>query len=504
MRLPGTEPKPNASTNESTAPVTEAPAKSAITIDPIAIIFLILSWWKFLLFCVVVFTGLAYVYAKSAPYIYRAAARIEVFQENRLRDDGRLNEYDKLESEVNRHIIIMSGEIFHKDLIKKLQPEWGSQLTEDEMEVPFKISGLSKSKSMIELTVDSTNPEYALEYLQGIIGSYHRLRQREFTQINENALSGLRNEEAIIQAKLTKVKQEIEAFEIANQVLIAQEREQKQGELVNDLLGRLQSIQVERSILENQYQDIVNADLPTIRATFADNQNMHVRELLLDFGSLETGRQVDQAITASLIGFDSEPQRAMSWEQQEDLLATLQSEYERRLEVFRPTHPEMQKLRKQMEILQVSLDKKLEIAFRRFQAHYQALKRKEESIEKVVADLEGKSNLSAEKKNAYLLLKSREDQLQRKYDLIYQRLLANAGSIDNLSLITIQEPYVLEEPIAPNKIKLLAVGPILGMAFGVFIVLLKGLVIPFIMEFLKQHRGATKRHPAVILSSHSS
>jgi len=499
MRLPGTQPTVEEPKTNAPEPTTKSKLP-AFSFDPIALVALMLSRWRLLALTVILFTLLAYFYAKSAPYVYRAAARVEVFQENRLRDDGRLNEYDKLESEANRHIIIMSGEIFHNDLQAKLRPKWENRLPEDEMEVPFQIKTVSRSKSMIDLYVDSSNREYAMDYLQGILGSYRNHRQNELRQVNENALSGLHFEEMRIQSKLSEVKARIEHFETENQILIAQEREEKHNELLDNLLGRLQSIQVERSILENQYREIIDTDIATIRANLAVNQDSYIREFLLDYASQNQVNIAEQDVQESIFLNDVplSSQTTLSWEQQEDLLATLENEYTKRLEVFRTTHPKMQELQQQMDALRRSLDKKLEIAVRRFQARYQALQRKEASLENVINELQQKTNLTTDKKNQYILLKRQEAQLQSKYDMVYQRILANAGSLDNLTLITIQEPYIWENPIAPNKIKLLAIGPVVGLFFGVFCVLVKGVLFPIVATLYKQYRTAAPIGAVVI------
>lgn len=490
MRLPGTEPPVQQLKPEATEPTT----KAAFSFNPIEMVLLLFKLWWVILIAVIVCTAIAVVYAINAPDVYRAAARIEVFQENRLRGSRGLNEYDKLESQAMRHIIIMSGNLFHRDLISKLRPKWKDVLDKNEMKVPVRITPVGRSTSMIDLYVDSSNPKYAVDYLQGILGSYSEQRQREFKQINQNAVAGLRDEEERISKKLIQIQTSIEQFEFENNLLIAKERQAMQAELVNDLLNRLQSIQIERSILENQYEEIVHADLETIRTALEQQPNSHIREFLLDYGNdmqVMLPQQPSQMFPGGLAAVDPDSTLSftgLSWEQQEDLMASLQNEYNERLDTFHTTHPKMEELQSQINAVNVSLDKKLEISVRRFQARYQALKRKEESIEKVIKNIENKRNLTADRQNEYILLKSQEAQLNSKYDLVYQQILENAGSIDSLQVIIINEPYIWDTPIAPDKMKLYLIGPFVGLFLSIGFIVFKCFLLPALINIFKQHQ----------------
>jgi uncharacterized protein involved in exopolysaccharide biosynthesis len=493
MKLPET----HSSTEKSITSASDMLNRFKESIDPIALVLLVFNKWWILVLTVGICSLITFFRAKSADYIYRAGARVEVFHESRFRDRDNTTEYDILERNLNRHIIIMTGEMFHRELISKLQIKWGDRLNEKELKVPFAIngvrgSGTSGSQSMIDLSVDSKNPEYALDYLRSILNSYRAYREREMNQINENALSGLRSEEERIQRELTKVKNEIEQFEIENRILIAQEREQMQSGLITGLLGRLQAIRAERLILEQQYKEIVDADPVTIRETLRMNKNSQIREFLLN---QENTNEIPAAQTASTA---IESTSAISWEEKEDLLASLEEEYKQKLRVYKLNHPKMVELMEQIDLLKTSLERQLEVALDRFQAQYAAVKRKETAIETAIESIQNENILSPEKENEYIRLKNHEAQMQSKYDLVYKRILESSDSIDNLSFITIQEPYIYRDPIAPNKLKLAAIGPIVGFMIGVVFILLKWFLIPTAVPILREYKTYYKASHGMI------
>ena len=168
--------------------------------------------------------------------------------------------------------------------------------------------------------------------------------------------------------------------------------------------------------------------------------------------------------------------------------AASQTIRDNRAQILRAEHPKMKALKDQIYTLKFNLERQLENALKRFQSSYQALKRKEDAIERVTENIQSEKMLSPTKESEYLRLKNHEAQLQRKYDLVYERVLASTGAIDGFSFITIQEPYIFRDPIAPDKVKLLAIGPFAGLAIGIAIVLLRWFVVPIAIVLLKEFK----------------
>ena len=484
MQLPGTKPTVNElvpTTQLDSPEKLDSPVKPKISIDPIQIIFLILQKWLIIVFTVGISTAIAYWKAKSTDYIYRAAAQVELFQ---IKDSAANTEHDRLDS-TSRHVMHMSGGMFHQELIAKLSVKWEGIVEDRDLAVPFSVQGRRRS-NIIDLSVDSKNPEYALDYLKGILDSYRGYRQRERSQINENAIVGLRNEEARVQSELTKIRNAIKQFELENNILLSQQNEQIQA----SLLKQLQALKTERLVLENQYKKIINADLVNIDEILKINQNVGIREFMPDQKNQDQPNRLDMnPSVADFVSYNNNYQTIFSWEEQKNLLASLKNEYQQKLSVFKTTHPKMIGLKEQINELEFMLEKRLESLSNRLHARYEATKKKENSIEQVIERLRNEEFLSMDVTNKYLFLKNEEAHFQRKYDLVYQRILENKETLDNLSFITIQEPYVKDSPIAPNKLKMLITGPIIGVFLGVAYILLRGVIIPIAITLFKEYKA---------------
>lgn len=478
--------------NKSSIKPSDILKKVTDSIDPIGLVILVLHKWPILLVTTTVCTAIAFYNAKTADYIYRAGARVEVFHENRLKDASAETDYDRLERSAGRHIIIMSGEMFHRELVAKLRIKWKEKLTDSELRVPFQIkpvkgSGFKRQPTMIDLFVDSKNPEYALDYLQTVLRAYRDHRKRELNQINKNALTGLYSEEERIQSELASIRLEVAQFELENKVLVAKEREQMQDYVINDLIGRLQMIRTERLLLESQYKEIVDSDLTTISETIKVNQNPQFREFLLNQRNTEGSNQSTPSIQTNTFTNNLQSS-ALSWKEQENLLINLESQYQQQINTLKAEHPKMKELKNQIDTLKSNLGRQLENALKRFQSSYLALKRKEDSIERVTENIQSEKMLSPKKESEYLRLKNHESQLQRKYDLVYERILSSTSAVDGFSFITIQEPYIFRKPIAPDKFKLKAIGPFAGLGIGVAFILLRWFVVPLAIVLLKEFK----------------
>ena len=75
MKLPET----HLSSNTSSIKPSEILKKLTDSIDPIGLVLLVLQKWPIILITTIVCTVIAFFNAKSADYIYRAGARVEVF-----------------------------------------------------------------------------------------------------------------------------------------------------------------------------------------------------------------------------------------------------------------------------------------------------------------------------------------------------------------------------------------------------------------------------------------
>ena len=480
----------------TTTPSNNDPQKGkfAILQDPIQLILLILDKWKWILFSTIATTTIALIYLYIATPIYQAKARIEIFQEDRL-VAKRLTVFGRMERSAQRHILLLGSQNVRREVVKKLRPEWEQQV--ENLSIPISLKIVRESRgTMLDISASAPNAEYAKVYLKELIEEYRELRSNELNEINQYALAGLRSEEQQVLKELETAKIMLHTFVEENEVFLSQELEDMDAVFINQLLSRLKTIRLERTMLEIQYEDIIHADLATIREALELSRGIRPPSTpsLDTSDSRSSGPSTPQATGLILPGMavaadTGSSDSLIDWEQQEEQLAILKNRYKEQLLVFKSTHPEMQRLNSQIESLENNLKKKAEIALRRFQARFTALKMQEKSIESVVETWEHDQPLSIERKNEYLVLQTRVDHLQRKYDAVYKRLLDTSGTNDSLSIRIIQPPASFMNPVSPKSSKVMLAGLASGLFLSIGAILLLEVFKPesLDIEYIESH-----------------
>lgn len=470
-------------------PVGQAETLNRFT-NPLDLVYLVLHNWWIIAICIATTGLLAVGYLFWEKPTYRATSRIEILQENRVDTRTRISYYEHLERSLQRQKLLMSSDALHNELRKELKDEWEPVLGPKNLAPSFAIDEVYESRgTMVDIQVDSTDPKYALAYLQNMIAGYREFREEELSEVNDNAITGLRLEEQHVLEELETAKADLEKFEGENQVLMAQEREQMDSAFLNQLMARLKAVRMERTILENQHDEILNADAVTIREALEMTRQTQQRSSVSASRSSQSNTEsktsnsntsgTNWVNAESVVAADTGDIAAViDWEQQEEVLAEMENTYQQRLEVFLPTHPEMEALKIRIDSMRTNLQRKADIALKRFRARFQALRMQEDGIEEALNNFKQEQTLSAERRNRYQQLKSKVVHLQKKYNLVYSRLLENSGTTDMFFMRVIKPAHVLSKPVSPKKAKILMMALAAGAALGGAIILLVELLRP--------------------------
>ncbi len=470
---------PTAPAQQAAAPTEQPEGGSSLFSNPLVLLFIILERWWLIALCVLLTgAGGAAFIAYTKP-IYRATTRIEIMADQRMAVRGATSFHDRLERSIARHILKMKSKRLHQEVRQFLRPDWEAKLTIDVFYTEYYFETVRGSGgTMLDVIVDAVDKQYAREYLDYMIEVYDEIRYEELEEINNNALKGLRIEEEHVAQELDKAKNELYAFENENQVLLAAKRQEMDNAFINQLFARQKSIVMERTLLDSQYEDILNADVVTIREALDMTRQTQQRSTVIMAPLTDTEDSTDPASGnwisgGQAVSADTRDATAqVEWEQKEEQLSQLEKEYEQWLDVRNEGHPEMQKLRDQIEGLKNELVKKAEIALKRFQARYKALQMQEDGIEKVIESWKNQQALSITQQNRYRQLRSTVAHLQKKYDIVYTRLLENANTSDIFYVRVIEEPNILPNAVKPDRVKILAAAIVAGLGIGCGLILL--------------------------------
>ena len=454
---------PNTTTpaDPQSLPTVHSDSTYSVFSNPLALLQLILSHWWVLVGCLFLCSLFGGIYAYLATPIYRATARIEILNDSRV-ETRATTQYDRQERSLSRQILLLKSARLHQQVRTALAEKWKSKLTAPELYVEFSVSSVSGSNgSMIDLIVDSVDPKYSEAYLIEMIEGYRSLRIQELMEVNDSALSGLKSEEVRVQEDLEQAKLVLERFESENKIFFEQERAEMDLDFVNQLLSRLKSVRMERVLLEHQYEQIAGADALTIKETLSATRQAEIRSQLsdeVDAGPQGNGLAAENSVSgaASMVNLYENFEIDGKWADAQTKLVELQNQAERLGTVFKDKHPRMVELRQQIDDARNAVVNQNELSRKRFKARYEALKLQEASIELVIEDWQLDQGLSLLEQSEYRQLRSKVSHLEKKYDLVYGRLLENTQTSASFFLRKIQEPRANMRPIKPQVFKILA------------------------------------------------
>ena len=458
--------------------------------DPIALVLLCLEkWWVFVL-TLLLSTGLGLTYLYFAAPEYRAKTRIEIIRDSRV-VTRQLSDYDRIESSINRHVLLLQSKKLHYLVKSQLQEKWGDLLTEEQQIIKLEHQLIRESRgTMVDLMIDSTNPDYGQDYLNLLLEKYQELRLEETSEVNSYALSGLKLEEERVLEELDQAKLDLQKFEAENRVSLAQQREQADSKMLGQLVSKLKNLKMEKSLVESQFEGLLGKDAATIREALLltrETMSLQTDSLSSDSNTSTqaiTGQWMNADSNTSVSRDETDTQSIIEWERQLESLASLEEEFEQSLKVFKPSHPKMVEMKSSIDILRNSLEDKAEISIKRFQAYYDALVMQEAGLEKAISEWENEQSISVQLVNRYNQLNSQVQFLERKYQNVYARILENSSGND-LFFVRIIEPTSTSYPksVKPDPIKIMIVAVVGGLALGAGFVVLFVLMKPKTLDF---------------------
>ncbi|WPJ97732.1 polysaccharide biosynthesis tyrosine autokinase [Coraliomargarita algicola] len=464
---------PNSTTkSEPQAPsVVNEPASSTVFSNPIALVELLLGHWMWLVASVLLCSLLGGAYAYFATPIYRATARIEIFNDSRVETRAK-TKYDQQEQSMLRQLLLLNSQRLHQQVRLELAPEWKTRLIPSELYVEFNVKSVAGSNgSMIDFTVDSVNAQYSKDYVLSMIDVYRRLRLEKLTEVNESALSGLKREETRVLEELEQAREALDIFESQNQVFLRQERLDMNMAFIDQLLSRLQEVRVERVLLGQQYEQILGTNVLTVHEALAMTRETEAgSQAALDGDSGRPGDAVEgqglAVVGESSVNLYGSLEARSQWERAQAQLVALMNQLEQQGKVLKSTHPRMIELKQEIESVRSSLANLNDLSLKRFKARFEALKLQESSIEAVIENWHQKREIGFEEENEHRQILSRVKHLEKKYNLVYGRLLENTGTSESFFLREIQEAQARTAPIQPQVMKILLASVVLGMVAG--------------------------------------
>jgi len=286
-----------------------------------------------------------------------------------------------------------------------------------------------RRSNLVELSFYSENAELAARIANQLSNDYIRQNLQVKWDETTKASEWLQEQLVGLQAKVEKSDDALQSYARANSIIFVEEKQSLVNERLKQLQEEYTKAQTERYARESVY-NLVQAGRVQDLPGFLDNrliQDLSVR------------------------------------------LAELQRDYAQLTATVKPEYPKAIALKKQIDTIQASLDRQKKNLSQNIIDSYHSALANEKFLEQAVNEQKKEVNDIAEKSIQYNILKRQVDTDRQLYDALLTRrkeATVSAGvQASNVRVVDAAE--VPKSPVKPRVVLNLALGIILGAAFGV-------------------------------------
>jgi len=430
----------------------------------------LVHWWVLAPIMVI---GLAAGYAVSqyiAP-VYRAKCRFEIVQDSRM-TLAAPSSLDKSFRQLQRHILTMKSEDLDREIRSKLAKRWGEEGPSTlSRSVKVSIKSVREARgTMLDLSVDSFDPDYSREYLERLIEGYQERRREETRLINDNTLRFLRGELARLSEGLKESENKIIDFERNHNLRLADRFVESDKLLLADMLSQRNGIRMKRAILESQLRLLTESDDKALADAMPPSlpAPSPPDKVKPGAGEGEYGASKYQALAVA-VGMGE----LTEWRKHTATRLRLQAELAEKQKIMKPEHPEMVSLRERMRATEKDLTIDVAIIVKRLRAQYEALQMQEAALVGATESLRMHAGVEPGDRVEYEKLQAEVGHLKRLHDAVFTNMLsAMSNSVDPYFTRLVENPKPLPEPVWPNKMKIVLASEGAALGGGLAIILL--------------------------------
>ena len=418
-------------------------------------------WWV-LAALAVVGAAAGLTYCHLVPPLFRAECRFEIFRNIMLEIAGAPDQGRPVSSEsspMDRHILLLSSRNLNARIKRTLNPKYGfdqpGTLTRFKLRV---VPVRGASDVMLDIQVDSPDPEYSLEYINELLDGYHQLRLEEMSQVHQDTVQNLQRERENLFGELEEARNSIVEFEAEHNLQFERDKAQADMRHLASILQKEREILTQRTILESQFPFLKTADAATLQDVL-DLTVFSIRSVKAD-GNPDKGQS---------IGWSEQ----LEWRENEAVVMRLDAEFAHRRKTYKPTHPKMLALQEKINAAKRELKIAAELTLKRLIARRDALRMQAEAFGAAAKDVRTSISLTAGESAQYENLKAKAEHLKSLHDKVYTRIIdsSSVGGDRHFSRI-VDGPVARQNPVWPAKWKMVTSGSLMSAGIGAALVLL--------------------------------
>lgn len=429
-------------------------------------------WWIVLL---ALGAGVAYGMWKVDTAIprYRASCRIEVIRDQRLAafDAGMTGNSASMRLELSRQSLLMESGVLRARVRSLAEEEWQEKLRDVGLWANVKVSPVRRAETMLDVSVDARQPDYALRYLRLLLQEYQTQRREDMVSASQAAMTSLNRELSSVRDALKTAQDELLAFQQQHNTKLTEAKAKWDERFLTSLIQRQNALKMEEAMLKTQLSVLETATAGTIQDALSLTRETHQAALgAMILSSPSAGDEVTAGLAASLSEDRGE------WQSLESQMATLEADFQSKRTYMKATHPKMIKLQQQIQERQRRLDMTAKLALKRMTDRLAAIELQSSSLNDAIQEWREEMSLSVEDRSGYEALLAKVEHLRNLHNQVYQRVLDGSTlDVDSIYSRVVEAPWKAGQ-VWPTYSKIMSRPIIFSLALGFGIVGLIGLL----------------------------
>lgn len=455
--------------------------------DPRRYIGVLLSFWWVILLTSLLGTAMGAAYCILATPMYRAICRYEI-ELGANSDKPQGFSADGLAQAAARQRMVLNSSRLRGLVRAKLQPKWSGVI--NSLDVKVAIRPDKELPNIFDVTVDGVSGEYALDYLKEMLSQFQEIQRARSLEANENALRYLWLEKQKLAQEQEEAQNTLVKFQKENNIQFNEARQMYDEQFLTGLVQRQNSLRTERTMLETQFPSLENASANTIQNALQLTQETHQVTSGIPPGAAPiyapsptagpggagqaTGNAGPRAVPMTPVGgglaAGSENQ---AWQNLDEYIARAEAEYQDLLATYKPSHPAMREMKRQIEAAKRNLRFAADSSLKQLRSRFDALKIQESALDNSARSFRGELNLSVSQRATYDSLKAKVAHLTQLHDQVFTHIIeSTAKSTDATFSYMLEQPVILNGAVWPDPVKIMAVAIIASICLGIGLVFL--------------------------------
>jgi capsular exopolysaccharide synthesis family protein len=439
--------------------------------------------WQIIVLCFLyaLFGGVLYI--ELLPKTYLTKCKIMIHRESSLEvaspSSPMLN--------FNTHVYLLQSPELRMQVVKKLWNTWGSEMgSQDKMMLDVRADYDRQIGSTLNVSIQSGNPKYAEAFLSTLMRE-HEAEWGDIQKIASKTVSGMLEDELKrLEESIKSAEDDVIEYQRLHDIARVDAKSSMESRYLTALMERKNELTTELMLLEAERSGLKDASAAVIS---------DVGRLTQETGAIQAEKETEKADKSETDGEkggtgDDETLLAKpklpsvfqaggdgktktsaeesGWQDLRVSLARLQQKEVELTAKFKPEHPELASVRKEIENVKNQLDVAAQVERGRLTDRHKALSITLNALETAEYNWKAKNLLASMRRADLKRLSGVVDRYDNNYRTLYSRLhdLRISEELKAEHFRVVEPVSTDSRPVWPDPLKILFVALVLGLGSG--------------------------------------